>query len=367
MKKIVYIILITTLTSFLFNCQKTTSVKETYYYETGSGCADGYPIETYRQAFYTQDNELITIDGLGSQRGPWGDGGVTYVKNENKQQRLPVKMKVGYYSYTEDKFYEGEFPVPTEKIKKYLDEKSENPEYQNNKEENHKFNRLEVGFTLGGMVQLWMKGEDSQILLETFWAKEAFPEWISIFPNTDRKMEVQDRLNSNVYSELVKSQITNHTLPINLWKNYNERYPWNYQINIPKNAKLEQVYIKMINAEAETTYNNDPAKTLEKNHALPYNIEFFWELNGKRYNSRIVFGNNMNYYNVIYKASLAKEVDRYPQDFTKEEVYEKFHSFSAKPSLLTINVGEDQTVTVSLKQDDKTIPFKNLITKTFEQ
>lgn len=372
MKKIIQIFLLSaTLSSLLYNCQKGNGMKDTYRYETGSGSDENYPIDTYRQVFYSKDNEMIPIDGLGFQRGPWGNGGVTYLKNEKQNYKLPATMKVGYYSYAEDKFYEGEFNLPADKIKEYLNEKADDPEYANKKNEDskdgvfHKYNRIEVGFTLGGMVVLWMKGEDAQKLLATFFAKEAFPKWDSVFENSDRKEKVEYGLNNGVYTPKVKNEILTKTLPLDLWKKYDERFNWNFVVNLPSGGKLENISVKTINAETETLYSSDHG---DKKRAVPYAIEFFWSLNGKQYNSRIVFGDQMNYYNAIYKATKASAKDARPADFRNEEVYRNFHQLKpAESSQLIMNVSGDQTINVSLKQGEQNLSFKNIIAKTFEQ
>ncbi|REC63507.1 hypothetical protein DRF65_05270 [Chryseobacterium pennae] len=372
MKKIIQIFLLSAiLSSLLYNCQKGNAMNDTYVYETGSGCDENYPIDTYRQVFYSKDNKMIQIDGLGFQRGPWGNGGVTYVKNEKQDKELPATMKVGYYSYAEDKFYEGEFNLPAEKIKEYLNEKADDPEYANKKNENskdgffHKYDRIEVGFTLGGMVVLWMKGEDAQKVLATFTAKEAFPEWSSVFEDSSRKEKVEYGLNNDVYTPKVKNEILTKTLPLGLWKTYEEQFSWGPLVNLPSGGKLENISMKTINAETETLYNSAQG---DKKRAVPYNIEFFWSLNGKYYNSRIVFGENMNYYNAIYKATKASAKDARPSDFRQEEVYKNFHLLKPNESAkLSINVDDDQSVNVSLKQGDQNFPFKNVIAKTFEQ
>lgn len=372
MKKIIQIFLLSaTLSSLLYNCQKANVMNDTYMYETGSGCDESYPIDTYRQVFYSEDNEMIQIDGMGFQRGPWGNGGVTYVKNEQKDKKLPATMKVGYYSYAEDKFYEGEFSLPVEKIREYLNEKSDDPEYANKKNEEskdgifHKYNRIEVGFTLGGMVVLWMKGEDAQKVLATFTAKEAFPDWKSVFEDSDRKEKVEYGLNNDVYTPKVKNEILTKTLPLDLWKTYDDRFNWNVLVSLPSGGKLENISVKTINAETETLYKADQGN---KKRAVPYNIEFFWSLNGKQYNSRIVFGENMNYYNAIYKATKASAREARPADFRQEEVFKNFHQLKpAEPAQLIINVSNDQSLSVSLKQGDQNLPFKSIIAKTFGQ
>lgn len=359
------ILLSTLLCSLLYNCQKQNIMTDTYSYETGSGCDSYYPIETYQQVFYSANQEMINIDGLGVQRGPWGNGGVTYIKNNESGNKIPSSLKVGYYSDTEDKFYEGEFKIPSQKIEEYLREKS--PIGDTDEKEGYKYNRIEVGFALGGRVTLWMKGKNWQKELITVKAKEAFPEWNIIFDDTDRKEVVEDALRGNIFTEKVKNEVRTNSLPLNLWDIYDNRYNWKINLNLPAGGIVETTYIKrMINGEAEVIQGIDQK---ESKRALPYDVEFFWSLNGKKFNTRIIFGDQINYYNTIYKASLAKsDQDPYPADFRTQEVYQNFQQINQNEAAqIMVDFKANNNVLVSLKQADKTISFKNIITKTFEQ
>ncbi|RTZ49625.1 hypothetical protein EJ377_04260 [Chryseobacterium arthrosphaerae] len=93
-------------------------------------------------------------------------------------------------------------------------------------------------------------------------------------------------------------------------------------VSLPSGGKLENISVKTINAETETLYKADQG---DKKRAVPYNIEFFWSLNGKQYNSRIVSGK----YELLqcnYKATKASAREARPADFRQEEVFKNFIS-----------------------------------------
>lgn len=335
---------------------------ETYYYETGASCPTNYDIETYRQVFYSENGEMMPIDGVGSLRSPWGDGGVTYIKNQESKKAVAKILKIGYYSETEDQFFEGQFELDKKLIESLLQEKSINTD-QNNQ---FKYNRIEVGVALGGMVVVWVKGKNDQKEVGKYNAQKVQRNWKDIFDNGTQKEELDYNL-EHVFTAKVKNEVLNKTLPTDLWNLYRKKYKWKIKAELPEGGKIENIFIRrMINAEAEMFSGEDTSK---EKRALPYNIEIFWTLNGKKYHSRIVFGNQMNYYNIIYKASLAKkEEEAYPSDFREQEVYQNFQQIDDElPSELIFKLNEIQASVVILQQNDKKITFKNIIAKTFEQ
>lgn len=335
---------------------------DTYYYETGASCPTYYDIETYRQVFYSEKGEMIPVDGVGSLRSPWGDGGVTYIKNQEAKKAVPKILKIGYYSETEDQFFEGEFQLDKKLIERLLQEKSINREQENQ----FKYNRIEVGIALGGMVVIWVKGKNNQKEVGKYNAEQVQRNWKNIFDNGTQKDELDYNL-QHVFTAKVKNEVLTKTLPTDLWNLYRKKYNWNIKAELPQGGKIEEIHIKrMINGEAEVFSGEDTSK---ENRALPYNIELYWTLNGKKYHSRIVFGNQMNYYNIIYKASLAKkEEEAFPSDFRDQEVYLNFQQINEEmPAQLIFKLNENQAPVLILQQNDKKITFKNIIAKTFEQ
>ncbi len=349
----------------VISCQQKSSMKR-FNYETGNSCPTYYDIETYRQVMYAENDELIMIDGVGPLRSPWGDGGVTYVKSSESGYPVPKILKVGYYSETEDLFYEGEFVLPSAEIRNLLEESSEDPFYRKEKNIPSKYNRIELGIALGGLVVMWVKGPGEQKEVAKFKTKKVDYEWNDIFERGTREAAVKYNL-KNIFTEKVRNEVLNKTLPIDLWERYREKFSWNYTINIPDGAVVSSVYMKMINAEAETNYTSNPSNQPAK-RAVPYHAEINWQLHGKKYQSRVVFAEDPNYYDIIYLGDTADAENSFPEDLTAEEAYQKFKKLnSAIPAHLVFNISTVRDLNVVLKQGNENYPIQKIIGKTFEQ
>lgn len=349
----------------ILSCQQNSSIKR-FKYNTGSSCPSYYGITTYEQVMYSDSDEMIMIDGVGSLRSPWGDGGVTFIKNSPSENPVPKILKLGYYSDTEDQFYEGEFQLPSQDIEKFLEEKSTDSggKSQNNNE--HKYDRIEIGVALGGMIVVWMKGEGEQREVGKYNAKIVKHNWEDIFDNGTREEEVKYNL-EKVFTNKVKEEVLNKTLPIDLWEKYREKFSWNYRVNVPENAIVNSVYLKMINAEAETNYLKISTAQPSK-RAVPYQVEIVWTLNGKRYESRIIFAEGENHYNTIYKATIASSDNPYPADLTKEEIFQNFKKMKPDHSTeLIFNLSTNREIDVYLKQENTHISIRKITGKTFQQ
>ena len=348
----------------IISCQQDNSMKR-FKYNTGSSCPSYYGITTYEQVMYSDSDEMIMIDGVGSLRSPWGDGGVTFIKNSPSENPVPKTLNIGYYSDTEDQFYEGEFQLPSEEIEKFLEEKSKNVGVKSQNINEHKYDRIEIGVALGGMIVVWMKGEGEQKEVGKYNAKVVKRNWEDIFDNGTREEEVKYNL-EKVFTNKVKEEVLNKTLPIDLWEKYREKFSWNYSVNVPQNAVVNSVYLKMINAEAETNYlkisTDQPSQ-----RAVPYQAEIIWTLNGKRYESRIIFAEGENYYNTIYKATIASSDKPYPADLTKEEIYQNFKKIKpGLPAELIFNLSTNREINVNLKQENTSINIRKITAKTFQ-
>jgi len=338
------------ITSFYF-AQKTTM--NTYKYDAGIGTPEHYDIDTYQQVFYSADRKMIPIYGMGVHLGGmWGDGNSFVVGDQNKE--VPAFFKIGYYSYVENKFFEGEFNLPQQEIEKYLQEKVVNPV---NGQEQPKYNYFSIGIALNGMVVLWIKGNENQKEIAKFQASEKHYEKFSdVFDDERSQKEIHEGWFKN-YSEAFKKQILTNDLPYERWELYRKRYK--LKIEVSKN--ISRLQVDKINMEKETLYTRNDGYS---NTSVPYNIWIKWEDAGKKYEARIVFSKDEKYYRAIYKG---ENGPKFPEDFTYENVYKVFQALDANvPAELLIKINaENSDIRLSVKQNEKEYPVNGFIFKIF--
>lgn len=318
--------------------QKPTMNK--YKYDAGIGTPENFDIDTYQQVFYSENNEMIPINGMGVQLGGmWGSGGDFVVGDEMKE--IPQLLKIGYYSYIENKFFEGEFKLPQNEIEKLLQEKTVNPF---NGLEQPKYNYFSVGIALNGITILWIKGNENQKEIGRFQALEKhYDKFSDVIDDERSQQEIYEGWFKN-YSEDLKKQITTNSLPYGRWDLYRKKYK--LKINLSK--KINWMQIGEINMEKQTTLVNNEAYN---DTAIPYNVWFKWNDGDKKYEARIVFSKDEKYYRANYKG---ENGSKFPPDFTTEQTYKIFNSIDQNiPADLFINVNPGNNgIKILLKQND---------------
>lgn len=328
-----------------------------YQYDSGVGTPKYLDIDTYRQTFYSKEDEMIPIYGMGVHLGGLWGGGSNFVIDEEPKP-VPEILKIGYYSYVENKFFEGEFILPSDKIEKYLQERKNIFETD---VVNPKYNYFSIGVTLQGMIVLWIKGTEDQIEIGRFYANEVFyKNYSDIFDDERSQDEVYKGWFKNFDNDL-KKKIVSNNLPYDLWETYREKY------NLSYNTSKELVWfqIQMINMEKETYYGDSINKcVLQKERAIPYNLWFKWKDNGQLYEARIILAKDEKYYRAIYKA---ESTLTFPEDYREEEVFAIFQKIDKSiPVELFIKINQDNThVLVYIRQDNKEYQIPNFTFKVF--
>lgn len=333
--------------------QKSTMNK--YKYDAGIGTPENFDIDTYQQVFYSENNEMIPINGMGVQLGGmWGSGGDFVVGDEMK--KVPQLLKIGYYSYIENKFFEGEFKLPKDDIEKLLQEKTVNP-FNGLKEP--KYNYFSVGVALNGVTVLWIKGNENQKEIGHFQALEKHYDKFSDVIDDDRnQQEIYEGWFKN-YSEDLKKQIASNSLPYGRWDLYRKKYK--LKINLSK--KISWMQVGEINMEKQTTFVNNES---HNDIAIPYNVWFKWNDGDKKYEARIVFSKDEKYYRANYKGETGS---KFPLDFTTEQTYKVFNLIDQNiPADLFITVNPENTgIKILLKQNDKEYEISDFTFKIFSK
>jgi hypothetical protein len=350
----------------LLSCKYFKAMKE-YRYDTFATCAPEYGIYLYTGIFKSIDGDIIPIyhDIL---NGPLGATGCPDVIGDGFNP-IPNSLKVEFYSETEDKFYEGEFDLPYEQLEKMFQEESDDPFYkgqtfddtQSGKTLKYmKYNVLSVGITIGGKVTVWVNGVNrNQVEIAHFQSKESQQvKWNDVFEYGTRQERVKD--NSEIFSTKVKNEVLTKTLPFGLWDTYKENYNWRYKIELPSGGKADEIYMNMVNAEAECIYNTSPTleNDLHTKRAIPYNLEIrLHDAKGNKYLSWIVFTESDQYLKNMYKGGSA--VHKYPEDFREEEIYKVFKSLDkTKPIDIIYRVNNTyEEIKIFAKQGEKEIPL----------
>jgi hypothetical protein len=241
-----------------------------------------FPMEIVRGDFIFKDGSSFYIpNGYISYKG-WGEEGATHVAGETFKP-LPVKLYIHWFSYAEDKFYEGTFDLPYDKILKLFREGIEDVGHGRNT-----YQAIIVGLAPEGEVTVFLSGIGATVeVVNNLRASEVKTDWLKILDNDEisRSEWIKKILKKAQTNEQVEQLIKNG-IPKGIMDSYRKQYPWKPEMT---NCRPDYMLTKTINGELEYYNFLKPQKT-RTNRAIPKKIETsWWDLKGTEYYAEIFF------------------------------------------------------------------------------
>jgi hypothetical protein len=202
--------------------------------------AEGYPMEVEEGRFIASDGSSFPISG-GFLEGDWGLSHIGYVSGDGKSA-APDSMEVRWFSYPEDKFYEGHFLLPQRRIHDLLKQGFWNTD--NN--EHEAYTDLTVCLLPKGVAVVWLAGRN-QVLLGRYEGREVAFDFKRFNPAANRpRMIAQERA---LLPAQVQAAIRTGSLSTRQWDTYLKTYRWNVAFSQP--LQLYDFSIHYVNAEAD--------------------------------------------------------------------------------------------------------------------
>jgi hypothetical protein len=324
-----------------------------------------YPVEVYTGAaggyFFSQMG--------GFSNTGWGGG----VGDNNIEATLPDNLDMTWLSYVDDKFYTGEWKLPTEKIKKLFDEGFHSRPGSESKIDNYSI--VKIGLAPKGMVVVWVMGAGHQVEVARFQAHET---------TIDPKLITEDEMYmfrkgyakraltyDGTISPELRQDLQQYGYPSpEAYEAYQiEKYNWKPKIILPEGSKISSIYIKMCNGEMEDPYD---LPIDQKNRAIPFSFQIFWSIaSGKKeqkYVSRIAFTQDKEY----WAKYLEGGENEMPVDFEKNKIRKLFRDNidKNKPVEMVIKIDpnvetkSERVTDLYLEQDGKRYDIKEKVTRT---
>jgi hypothetical protein len=338
----------------LFAVIISSCMEKKYEWSADVSAPKEYPVEVYTGAvggFYFSQMG-------GFRNGGWGNAGsIDYIKAP-----LPDRLDMTWLSYVEDKFYTGEWKLPTEKIQQLFDEGFYSTIGGKEVIESYKF--INIGFAPKGMVIVWVAGIGRQVEVARFQAHETIID-PKLITEDEKYMFKEDYAKraltyDGTISKDLREQIKQYGYPPpEVYKDYREKYNWKLRVILPEGSKISSTYIKMCNGEIEDPFDR-PIEL--KNRAIPFNFEIFWTIgSGKHeqeYVSRIAFTQDKEYW---AKSHQDNGQDEMPVDFDKNEIRTLFKEHIDKNKDMEIIIkldplkenSRDWSVNIYLEQSGK--------------
>lgn len=328
--------------ALLFSCNPMdTTQTDTFTLSAAPATADGYPVEIYRGNFLRPDGGSFPLPSGHFLTSSWRGSGTAAVVG-NAQQPVPDSLEILWFSYVEDKFYEGHFALPRQRLLALLREG-----YWNSYSKQHEtYTTFVVCVLPAGGVVVWLTGVN-KVLVGRFQAHETALNFQQFKPAADRALMIQEE-RADMAPE-VRQQIAAGTVSSQKWDDYLRRYLWRIAFNQP--VQLYNYGISYLNAEG-TNFPATPDMALYARvllepsaKAVPQEFTLFVQSeHGNKYQVRADF-----------------------DEVETQAAFAALHRTSSRvPITLAVNLSKDfKKADLVLRTEDRQTPLPGAVLKVF--
>jgi hypothetical protein len=196
-----------------------------YDWMASNSAPRGCPIELIDGNFVFPNKGSLYIPPKLLHAG-WGMEVSKHVVGDDTKS-LPDSFDITFYSYLEDKFYRGSFPLPHDRIADLFAEGF--TLHLNKRPSQHiTYDAIVAGVAPGGAVAVWVSGISRQVEVFFGHAKEVDLDWhatLEMPSQIEREANRQKTLSNATTRDPLVAEMQK-ALPLGLWAAYRARYLW---------------------------------------------------------------------------------------------------------------------------------------------
>jgi len=200
--------------------------EEKFRLSAGPCAAKGYPMTIQFGAFVRPDGKTMPVPAGNTLEGKWGLSSIGQVVGDEFQP-VPVSLEILYFSYLEDTFYEGTFPLPQQELRALLRAGF----WAHRQQQQRTYDELTVCVLPKGAVVVWLVGAGRQVLVGRYQAQVSKVDFRRFYPKSDRAEMLRQKLAAA--PPAVQAQVKAGTLSARQWDEYLKTYTWQVSFNQP--------------------------------------------------------------------------------------------------------------------------------------
>jgi hypothetical protein len=215
---------ITAFASYSFFHRLEPYQTERFELTAGPAAAEGYPMEIEEGRFTTSDGKGFVVSPVFLE-GDWGQSNTSYVSGDGTSP-APDSLELRWFSYTEDKFYEGHWAMPQRRLHDLLKQRfwvSQRQAYEG-------FDELTVCLLPTGVAVVWLAGA-KQVLIGRYQARAINFDFKRFNEAANRPLMIKQEQAKLPPS--VQAQIRGGQLSPRQWDEYLLTYPWKVELSQP--------------------------------------------------------------------------------------------------------------------------------------
>ena len=190
------------------------------------GCANGYPARIAEGRFITSDGGSFPVPYGHFLDGDWGGSAVGWAVGD-EMQPAPESLEIRWFSYTENKFYEGHFLLPQARIHALLKQGY----WQADERKQGTYSSLALSVVPTGVVVVWLVGRQNQVLIGRYQARHINYDYQQFQPGADQAEAMHEA--QAAMSPAARRESAAGTISSAKWDNYLKTYPWKIAFSRP--------------------------------------------------------------------------------------------------------------------------------------
>ena len=224
-------------------------------------------------SYHDGSGSLYIPDGSDISNG-WGTPVSSHVVGPDLKP-LPSQLRIAFFSYTENQFYQGKFDLPYEKILKLFQEGYYSP----NEGKRITYDEIVTGVAPGGAVAVWLRGINKTTEVFFCQAEKYEGEWRSITSNTtlSRAEYVRLSVEESLRTPEAIANFHKNGVPLGLWARYRTRYPWQPLFTGMTVRDGRIGVVEYFNGEGDYLNYLLEKDIAASTRAVPRYINFIWE------------------------------------------------------------------------------------------
>lgn len=198
---------------------------EKFHLSAGPATVEGYPATIDQGRFVNSSGGGFVVPYGHFLESGWTGSGIRWAVGD-EMQAVPERLELRWFSYADDKFYEGNFLLPQEKMYALLKQGFWDPVPKRH----YTYESFTVCVLPTGGVVVWLGGL-RKVVVGRFQAQEIQYDYARHRPGVDRAASVaqtRGRLPAAVQAEIKAG-----TLSTKKWEAYLKRYPWKLELSRP--------------------------------------------------------------------------------------------------------------------------------------
>ncbi len=232
-----------------------------------------YPMEIIRGTFhFPQGGGQYIPAGSFIYELPWGQHHSVHLSGAALKP-VPNKLTITFFSYTENKFYQGEFDLPYDKILKLF----QTPYYSTKERQEVTYHRIVAGISPGGGVAVWLNGFNRKVQVFYGKAEAVDLDWKLIgVEDVIRNDYVKEIVEKSIPAENYKKLITDG-VPLKRWHSYQQRFHW--QLNLLTENRPPKLVeeIRYVNGEVDYFFYPLTEEIAQQSRAVPKSLYYSWK------------------------------------------------------------------------------------------